>query len=68
MKLETSYEENLPSPNYKTRRFSRTMSETLPEDISKEDFLKRAERQQAVLEMLVKGDIERHVEEMKAKE
>jgi hypothetical protein len=44
------------------------MSETLPEDISKEDFLKRAERQQAVLEMLVKGDIERHVEEMKAKE
>jgi len=64
MLLETGYTENLPSPNYKTRHFSRKVTETLPDDISKEDIVAKAERQQKLCETLVKNDIARHVEEL----
>jgi len=60
------YSENLPSPNYKTRRFERTIRETYPEDISKEDFLKLADKQQTICETLVKNDVQRHINEINA--
>lgn len=64
--LTTSYEENLPSANFKTRRFGRTIMETLPEECStnKELFLKAAERQQAMCEFLVKNDLTRATKEI----
>jgi hypothetical protein len=62
VELTTSYMENLPSPTYKTRQFSRVISKTLPDNISKEDFTKEAEKQAAICETLVKNDIVRHRE------
>ena len=59
-KLITHYEANLPSPNYKTQRFGRTIEESFPEDVSKEDFMKAAEKSQTICEALVSEDIARH--------
>jgi len=63
MELFAMYMENLPSPNYKTKQFTRSIKETVPDDISKEDLMKRAARQEALVEGLVKNDIARHIEE-----
>ena len=64
MKLITRYMENLPGQTYKTRQFDRTIEENLPDDISKEDFILRAERQHRTLEALVKNDVERCKQEI----
>ena len=63
MELTTTYMENLPSPSYKTRQFTRTIKETLPDDIDKEGLLARADKQQKVCEALVKNDIARTIED-----
>ena len=68
MELETSYSENLPSPNFKTRKFGRLIRRTLPDGADKETVLKEAEKQQAMCEALVKNDIARHIEKMEASE
>ena len=65
--LKTSYMENLPSPNYKTRQFSRTIEETLElqdSEEGKQQFLEASARQQTIRETLVKNDIARHKELM----
>ena len=62
--LETTYSENLPSPNYKTRHFTRTLRESLPDDIKKEAFQQAADRQGQIVETLVKNDISRHIVEL----
>lgn len=67
--LITQYSENLPSPNYKTRHFTRTVQETLelpdgPE--GREVFLKAAEKQQKIVETLVKTDIDRHIKALQS--
>ena len=69
-KLVTSYEENLPTQNWKTRRFRREIVEEIPSETfrDKEKFLSIADRQQKMCETLVKGDIERHIEELKKME
>jgi len=64
MELETTYSENLPTPSYKTRHFTRTLRESFPKEISKEDFIKAADLQQKKVETLVKNDIARHLEEL----
>jgi hypothetical protein len=61
--LSTTYLENLVSPSYKKREFSRTVSEALPEGTTKEQFEERAEIQQSIVESLVQGDIKRTIEE-----
>ena len=61
MILKTMYMENLPNPNYKTKQFTKGIEETLPDDISKEELIKRSDRQSAVVEAFVKADIERHI-------
>lgn len=61
MIITSTYMENLPSPNYKTKQFTKSISETLPDDISKEELIKRSDRQSAVVEAFVKADIERHI-------
>jgi hypothetical protein len=63
MILTTTYLENLPSPNYKTKQFSRSVTETLPDDIDKPNLEARAARQASLVETLVKNDIARHIEE-----
>jgi hypothetical protein len=63
MQLSTTYMENLPSPNYKTKQFTRSISESLPDDITKDELMKRAERQALTVETFVKNDIVRHIEE-----
>ena len=62
--FETSYSENLPSPNYKTRHFTRTIRESFPDDIEREDVQKAWDRQGQICETLVKNDIARHIEEL----
>lgn len=65
--LTTFYLENLPSQNYKTRDFSRTIQETLelPDgEEGKKQFLEAAEKQQKICETLVKNDIARHKKAM----
>jgi hypothetical protein len=64
LKLKTHYSENLPSANFKERSFSRTIEEELPDDIGKDELIKRADRQQKVCETLVKLDIERTLDEI----
>jgi len=69
--LTTTYSENLPSPNYKTRHFTRSLQETLelPDgEEGKKVFLENAERQQKICETLVKNDINRHIEMMEKAE
>ena len=61
MILRTIYMENLPNPNYKTKQFTKGIEETLPDDISKEELIKKSDRQSAVCEAFVKADIERHI-------
>ena len=65
MELTSTYMENLPSPSYKTRQFTRTLKKSIPDDITKENFLLEAQKQQSTVEWLVKGDIERHEAELK---
>jgi len=69
-KLTTSYLENLPSPNYKKREFLRTIEEEIPAETfkDKDKFLAVADKHQKMCEALVKGDINRHVEEMKTQD
>jgi hypothetical protein len=66
--LTTTYMENLPKPNYKTKQFTKSITETLPDDISKDDLIKRSDRQSQVVETFVKADIERHIAEAKEQE
>ena len=63
--LSTTYLENLPSPTYKTRQFSRTITETLPDDVNTEIIEKCAIRQQKFCEYLVKRDIDRHMQDLR---
>jgi hypothetical protein len=65
--LTTSYSENLPSPNYKTRHFSRTIQETIEvsdDEAGKQKFLEVAERHAKICETLVKNDIARKRQEL----
>jgi len=63
LKLTTHYSETLPSANFKERRFSRTIEEEIPNDLTPEEMGKKADRQQAICETLVKNDIERALKE-----
>lgn len=63
MQLSTTYMENLPSQSYKTKQFTRSISETLPDDVTKDELMKRAERQALTVETLVKNDIARHLQQ-----
>jgi len=65
VKLTTSYSENLPSANFKERRYTRTIEEEIPDNLSDEEKLKVADKQQKICETLVKSDIERGIEEAK---
>lgn len=65
MDIETRYMENLPSPNYKTRQFERTVRQTIPEDSTKEVIWETAKKQQTIVESLVKRDIEKCITENK---
>jgi hypothetical protein len=58
--------ENLPSPNYKTRQFTRITEVTIPDDATREQRAEEAERQQKIVETLVKNDIARVKEELQA--
>ena len=64
MILKTHYSETLASANYKDRVFSRSIEEELPGDLPPEEMTKRAQRQQKICENLVKGDIERTLEDI----
>lgn len=64
MDISVTYMENLPSPNYKTRQFTRSITKTVPDSISKEDFLAEQNKLQMTCEALVKNDIARHIEAM----
>lgn len=68
LEVGTVYMENLPSPTYKTRQFTKSIKRTLPDDASKEVIQGEFERQQKVCEFFVKSDIDRHIARIEAEE
>lgn len=68
MEIETKYMENLPSANYKTRQFQKSIRQTIPDDSNQEAIADCFCSQQAIVEEAVLNDVERwtnFIEEMK---